>query len=236
MGITEYAGPLCPCERSGEGCGRPIQIWEGEIGMDRQALIDYICAKGHDSRPVLEGLETEHLERIKVWYESKADRDKLRAVIRDIDNTTERERKLTQWLEKTAFPYIAGERQPHNVYLIEWEDGYSYVGKTSKSIMERMEGHFKHIDLGLGNYEFVMRYQVGIGYRFRCLHTGLDQHGAWRKEIAGRRRLLNEMYNKNPHPTPPPLTPEQEVLIRRLKEHKIQIAENSAVARIFEKG
>lgn len=47
--------------------------------MDRQALIDYIFAKGHDSRAVLEGLETEHLGRIKVWYESKAARDNMLA-------------------------------------------------------------------------------------------------------------------------------------------------------------
>lgn len=162
--------------------------------MDRQALIDYIFAKGPDSHPVLEGLETEHLERIKVWYESQAERDNMRAVIRDIDNRTERERKFTEWLEKTAFPNIAGERHPHNVYLIEWEDGYGYVGRTSKSIMERMEGHFEHIDLGLGDYEFVVRYEVGIGYRFRCLHTGLNEAEAYHKEIeeiTSRHRLLN---------------------------------------------
>lgn len=149
--------------------------------MDREALIDYIFKKGHDSRPVLEGLETEHLERIKVWYESKAERDNMRAVIRDIANATERERKFTECLEKTAFPNIAGERHPHNVYLIEWEDGYGYVGRTSEYIIDRMEHHFKYIDLDLGNYEFVVRYQVGIGYRFRCLHTGLNEDEACAK-------------------------------------------------------
>ena len=102
--------------------------------------------------------------------------------------------------------------------------------------MERMEGHFEHIDLGLGDYEFVVRYEVGIGYRFRCLHTGLNEAEAYHKEIeeiTSRHRLLNVTYNKNPHPTPPPpLTPEQEALARRLQEHKIQLAANSVIARL----
>ena len=141
--------------------------------MDRQMLIDHIFAKGRNARAVLQGLETEHLERIEQWYASG---------------------------ERSDFPAsIAGEGRPFNVYLIQWEDGAGYVGMTSQSIMDRMERHFENIHLGEGSYEFVWRYEAGIAYRFHCLHTNLDARqakGLEVQEIQARENLLNLVHNK----------------------------------------
>ena len=82
--------------------------------MDRNDLIDYIVSQEHDIKAVLQGLETEHLERIKHWYESQEERANL----------------------------LHGECAPWNVYLIQWEDGAGYVGMTGQPIMKRMEHHF----------------------------------------------------------------------------------------------
>ena len=142
--------------------------------MDRNDLIDYIVSQEHDIKAVLQGLETEHLERIRGWYAS--DRSE-------------------------PFPYlIEGESNPFNVYFIEWEVGSGYVGMTGRSIMNRMLGYFKWIDMEEGNYEFVRRYQQGIGYRFHCLHTNLTKQRAEVleiQEIRSRNNLLNIAHNQN---------------------------------------
>ena len=39
--------------------------------MDRNELIDRIFAQGNQIRAVLQGLHTEHLNRINRWYESQ---------------------------------------------------------------------------------------------------------------------------------------------------------------------
>ena len=140
--------------------------------MDRNELIDRICAQGNQIRAVLQGLDTEHLQRISHWYKSR----------------------------KGAFPMVAGEERPYNVYLIEWEDGTGYVGVTSHSIIQRMEHHFKNIHLGCANYEFFRRYEAGIGHRFHCLHTILEAREARRleiQEIQTRNNLLNIAHNQN---------------------------------------
>ena len=73
--------------------------------MDRNGLIDYIdytVSQKHDIKAVLQGLETEHLERIRGWYAS--DRSE-------------------------PFPYlIEGESNPFNVYFIEWEGWFGLCG------------------------------------------------------------------------------------------------------------
>ena len=140
--------------------------------MDRNDLIDYIVSQEHDIKAVLQGLETEHLERIKHWYESQEERANL----------------------------LHGECAPWNVYLIQWEDGVGYVGMTGQPIMKRMEHHFKKIHLGRGNYYFVLRHERGIGYRFHCLHTNLTKQRAEVleiQEIRSRNNLLNIAHNQN---------------------------------------
>ena len=140
--------------------------------MDRNDLIDYIVSQEHDIKAVLQGLETEHLERIKHWYESQEERANL----------------------------LHGECAPWNVYLIQWEDGAGYVGMTGQPIMKRMEHHFRNIYLGIGNYDFVLRHERGIGYRFHCLHTNLTKQRAEVleiQEIRSRNNLLNLAHNQN---------------------------------------
>ena len=93
-----------------------------------------------------------------------------------------------------------GEALPCNVYLIEWEDGAGYVGMTSQSIIERMARHFEQIHLGIASYEFLRRYEAGVGYRFQCLHTDLDRRTAEAlevQEIKNRTNLLNLVHNQN---------------------------------------
>ena len=119
--------------------------------MDRNELIDRIIAQGNQICAVLQGLDTEHLKRIHGWY--------------DVEQPN-----------RTAFPFrLLGEHDPCNVYLIKWDDGRGYVGMTGQSIITRMEQHFGQIHVGIASYEFLRRYEMGIGYRFHCLHTNLDR-------------------------------------------------------------
>ena len=144
--------------------------------MDRNELIDNISAHGNPIRAVLQGLNTEHLERIHRGDDAEQP-------------------------NRTAFPFrLPGEALPCNVYLIEWEDGAGYVGMTSQSIIERMARHFEQIHLGIASYEFLRRYEAGVGYRFQCLHTDLDRRTAEAlevQEIKNRTNLLNLVHNQN---------------------------------------
>ena len=139
-------------------------------------MIDCIFARSDQSRAVLQGLDTEHLQRIHNWHQ-------------------------TEQADRIAFPFqLVEERSPFNIYLIEWEDGSGYVGMTGQSIMARMARHFDQIHLGDANYEFLRRYEVGIGYRFHCLHTDLDRRAAEAlevQEIKNRTNLLNLAHNQN---------------------------------------
>ena len=144
--------------------------------MDRNELIDHIVARSDQLKAVLQGLDTEHLERIHDWYQAeKADRH--------------------------AFPFrLETEASPYNVYLIEWDDGRGYVGMTGQSIITRMEQHFGQIHVGIASYEFLRRYETGIGYRFHCLHTNLDRRTAEAmevQEIKNRTNLVNLVHNQN---------------------------------------
>ena len=204
--------------------------------MGRTHLIDSIASFGNEIVPVLMGLETEQLERIERWYETKDEKrkgDETRMDIAELNRlmTTadEDEREAfhqavrEQVLSEASHLLLEGEGYPYNVYLIEWEDGCAYVGMTSKSILERMTSHFATIDLGIGSLGFVQRWGAGVAYRFRCLHTNLSESDArWLEiqEISARQNLINVMHNDNPV---------------RLKNTPAD-AERGAVARFFEKG
>ena len=73
---------------------------------------------------------------------------------------------------------------------------------TGQSIITRMEQHFKQIHLGIASYEFLRRYEAGIGYRFHCLHTDLDRQTAEAMEVQEIRIL------KGGKPTTVQLSPE----------------------------
>ena len=144
--------------------------------MDRNELIDRIIAQGNQICAVLQGLDIEHLKRIHSWY--------------DVEQPN-----------RTAFPSrLLGEHAPCNVYLIEWDDGRGYVGMTGQSIITRMEQHFGQIHVGIASWEFLRRYETGIGYRFHCLHTNLDRRTAEAmevQEIKNRTNLVNLVHNQN---------------------------------------
>lgn len=144
--------------------------------MDRNELINNIIAQGNQIKSVLQGLDTEHLKRIHDWHDAEQ-------------------------VNLAEYPLqLPGEEHPYNVYIIEWEDGTGYVGMTSQSIIQRMTRHFENIKIGEAQYEFVWRYEAGIGYRFKCLHTNLDRRTAEAmeaQEIKTRTKLLNIVHNKN---------------------------------------
>ena len=191
--------------------------------MDRNELIDRIFAQGNQIRAVLQGLHTEHLNRINRWYESqpvipdfrsdpenikawKEEIEELREQIASPDFVGDREkirrklREIREWLQLTVFPKLVGEADPYNIYLIEWDDGRGYVGMTGQSIITRMEQHFGQIHVGIASYEFLRRYETGIGYRFHCLHTNLDRCTAQAmevQEIKNRTNLVNFVHNQN---------------------------------------
>ena len=191
--------------------------------MDRNELIDRIFAQGNQIRAVLQGLHTEHLNRINRWYESKpvvpdfrSDIARLREWEQEIKDLRETggfhsafgdptkhsrwEQEIKEWIQLSVFPKLSGEEDPYNVYLIEWDDGRGYVGMTGQSIITRMEQHFGQIHVGIASYEFLRRYETGIGYRFHCLHTNLDRCTAQAmevQEIKNRTNLVNFVHNQN---------------------------------------
>ena len=164
--------------------------------MDRNESIDRIFAQGNLIRAVLQGLDTEHLERINRWYESQPIVPDFRS---DIAQLREWEQQIKEWTIE-RIPQLSGEEAPYNVYLIEWDDGRGYVGMTGQSIITRMEQHFGQIHLGIASYEFLRRYEAGIRYRFHCLHTNLDRQTAEAmevQEIKNRTNLVNLVHNQN---------------------------------------
>lgn len=176
--------------------------------MDRLQLIDHIERQGSEIKAVLQGLETEHLITIADWYNTQP-------------------RQLAEYPLK-----ISGEEKPFNVYIIEWDDGSAYVGYTHQSIVGRMKQHFKNIHIGVANYDFTKRYQAGIGYGFRCLHTNLDKHDAEALEIIeiqNRNNLVNIVHNQNPlHDDD-----DDENSAVAMFRDKAELAERGAVARYF---
>ena len=151
--------------------------------MDRNKLIDNIIAQGNQIKSILQGLDTEHLKRIHDWHDAEQ-------------------------VNLAKYPLqLPGEEHPYNVYIIEWEDGMGYVGMTSQSIIQRMTRHFEKIHIGIASYEFLRRYDAGIGYRFHCLHTNLDKPTAEAlevQEIQDRDNLVNLVHNQNLLQTNPP--------------------------------
>ena len=165
--------------------------------MDRNELIDRIFAQGNQIRAVLQGLHTEHLKRINRWYESNPVVPDFRS---DIARLREWEQQIKEWIQLSVFPKLSEEEEPYSVYLIEWDDDRGYVGMTGQSIITRMEQHFGQIHVGIASYEFLRRYETGIGYRFHCLHTNLDRRTAQAmevQEIKNRTNLVNLVHNQN---------------------------------------
>ena len=64
--------------------------------MDRNELIDRIFAQGNQIRAVLQGLDTEHLERINRWYESHPVIPDFRS---DIAQLREWEGQIKEWIQ-----------------------------------------------------------------------------------------------------------------------------------------
>lgn len=130
-------------------------------GMDRQQLLNVLIEKGY-SKPYLNGLKTEHLERIVNTFETKGE-----------DGS-----------EAKAVGLLPGEVSgKYHVYCIQFEDGAAYVGMTGQSIEERINDHFGAIqgnpaylpDLefaaehGIGTAAIVQRAVKGVAYRIQCL-------------------------------------------------------------------
>ena len=104
------------------------------------------------------------------------------------------EQQIKEWMQLSVFPKLTGEGHPYNVYLIEWEDGAGYVGMTSLSIMDQVARDVGQIHSVIAHYALLPRRQAGVGYRFRCLHTNLDQPTAEAlkaQEINDRRQIVH---------------------------------------------
>ena len=76
--------------------------------MDRNGLIDRIFARGNRIRAVLQGLDTEHLERINRWYESQPVIPDFRS---DPENIKAWKEKIEELREQIASPDFTSDRK-----------------------------------------------------------------------------------------------------------------------------